>query len=312
MQNSKLKIKDISLDNNIFLAPMAGYTNYAFRKVALECGYSLAFTELVSAKGLAYKTKGNAEIVKCGKDLEKTAVQIFGEDAYYMRKAIEGEYLKDFKIVDINMGCPVPKVFKNGEGSALLLDIKKAENIVKECVKTGKIITVKIRIGQKKGDDIASEYCKMLENAGASLVTIHGRTREEYYSGEPNFSAIEKAKKCVNIPIIANGGIFTKEDALTMINKTGADGVMLARGAIANPFLVCDLLGIEHPFTLKEVILKHLRNAKEEYGLKRPALEFRKFAPWYFKGKLGLSELKKQINVTENIDELIELISENL
>lgn len=312
MQVKKLKVKDILLDNNVFLAPMAGYTNYAFREVALRCGYSLAFTELVSAKGLAYKTRGNAEILKCGQDIQKTVVQIFGEDAYYMRKAIEGEYLQDFKIVDINMGCPVPKVFKNGEGSALLLDIKKAENIIKECVKTGKIITVKIRIGQKRGDDVATEFCKMIEGAGASMVTIHGRTREEYYSGEPNYSAIEKAKKSVNVPVIANGGIFTKEDAENMLNKTGADGVMLARGAMANPFLVCELLGKEQPFTLKQFILMHLKNAKEEYGDRRPALEFRKFAPWYFKGKLGLSEVKKKINEIENIDELIELIDKNL
>ncbi len=312
MQNSKLKIKDVWLDNNVLLAPMAGYTNYAFREVALQCGYALAFTELVSAKGLAYKTKGNAEILKCGKDVDKTVVQIFGEDAYYMRKAIEGEYLQDFKIVDINMGCPVPKVFKNGEGSALLLDIKKAENIIKECVKTGKIITVKIRIGQKKGDDVATEFCKMIEGAGASLITIHGRTREEYYSGEPNFKAIENAKKSVNVPVIANGGIFTKEDAEKMLSNTGADGIMLARGAIANPFLVSDLLGKSHPFTLKQFILRHLKNSKEEYGDRRPALEFRKFAPWYFKGKLGLSELKKKINETEHIDELIELIDKNL
>lgn len=237
MQTTPLTIENLQIKNNVFLAPLAGYTDYAFRKLLLEHGVGLCFTELVSAKGLMYESQGSKELLYCGNDYQNTAVQIFGSDPYYMRSACESEYLSPFKIVDINMGCPVPKVYKNGEGSALLNDIKKAEEIIKECKKSGKIITIKIRTGQKKGDNVATEFAKMAEFAGVSLVTIHGRVREDYYSGEPDFKAIESAKKAVNIPIIANGGIFTVQDANEMLDKTGADGIMLARGALADPFL---------------------------------------------------------------------------
>ena len=215
---------------------MAGFTDYPFRKTILPFSVGLCFTELTSAKGLYYGAKNNERILKTD-DYERTAAQIFGSDPYFMRWACESEYLKDYKIVDINMGCPVPKIVKNGEGSALLSDIKLAENIIKECVKSGKTITVKIRSGINAGDDIAAEFAQMAENAGAALITVHGRVREAYYSGEPDYKAIARAKNSVKIPVIANGGIFTVSDADKMIENTGADGVMIARGAIANPFI---------------------------------------------------------------------------
>ena len=188
MEIKGLTVGDLQIKNNIFLAPMAGYTDYAVRSLQIENGIGLAFTELVSAKGLVYGGNGSKELLYSGKEIGQTAVQLFGSDPYFMRTACESKDLEDFQIVDINMGCPVPKVFKNGEGSALLTDINKAENIVKQCVKSGKVITIKIRTGLVKGDDIASEYAKMAENAGASLVTIHGRVRQDYYSGEPDFN----------------------------------------------------------------------------------------------------------------------------
>ncbi len=312
MQVKSLKIGEKIVPNNIFLAPMAGYTDYAIRKLQADLGIGLTFTELVSAKGLVYKSAGNKDLLYSNGMEQSTAVQLFGADSDYMYRACVSEELSPFEIVDINMGCPVPKVFKNGEGSALLTDIIKAEKIVSSCVKSGKIVTVKIRIGQKKGDDIATEYCKMAESAGAKLVTIHGRTREEYYSGEPNFSAIEKAKSAVKIPIIANGGIFTVEDADEMIDKTGADGIMLARGAIANPFLICELLNKEKNISLKEYILEHIKLMAERYPDRRATVEFRKFPPYYFKGMVGVKELKNAINQAQDTKELIELISENL
>ena len=312
MKVNALTVGNTQVKNNIFLAPMAGYTDFCFRKLQLEQGAGLAFTELVSAKGLMYGGEGSKELLYSKGDEQNTAVQIFGEDAFYMRSACESEHLSQFNIVDINMGCPVPKVFKNGEGSALLTDIKKAEYIIKECVKSGKIITVKIRTGLKYGDDIASEYCKMAEGAGASLVTVHGRVREAYYSGEPDYNAIEKAKKSVRIPIIANGGIFTKEDAYLMIERTGADGVMLARGAIANPFLIAELTRTETKETLKSFIIKHLKLSAERYSDRKAAVEFRKFTPYYFKGMAGVKELKNAINKAESTEEIINLITENL
>ncbi len=312
MQVKELIVGNTSVKNNIFLAPMAGYTDYAIRKLQLRQGVGLVFTELVSAKGLMYGSNGSKDLLYSGEDITSTAVQLFGSDEYFMRSACESEYLKNFNIVDINMGCPVPKVVKNGEGSALLTDIKKAEKIVKACVKSGKNITVKIRTGLVKGDDVASEFCKMAEGAGASLVSVHGRVREAYYSGEPDFKAIEKAKSSVKIPVIANGGIFTKADANNMLAKTGADGVMLARGAIANPFLVSELMGDKSDIELKDYIIEHIKLMRTLYVDKKATAEFRKFVPYYFKGKDGVKELKNQLVSAQNTDELIKIISDNL
>jgi len=194
----------------------------------------------------------------------------------------------------------------------LLNDINKAESIVKECVKSGKTVTVKIRIGQKKGDDVASEFAKMCEQAGGSLITVHGRVREDYYSGEPDFHAIEKAKNSVKIPVIANGGIFTVYDADVMMDRTGADGVMLARGAIANPFLINQLVGKTNKLSLKEYVIKHLTLMKERYGDKKASVEFRKFVPYYFKGMAGVKELKTRLQSSESVEELLKLLEENL
>ncbi len=310
MQLATLTIENLQIKNNVFLAPLAGYTDYAFRKLMLERGVGLCFTELVSAKGLMYDSQGSKELLYAGDDYENTAVQIFGSEPYYMRSACESEYLSPFKIVDINMGCPVPKVYKNGEGSALLNDIKKAEEIIKECKKSGKIITIKIRIGQKKGDNIATEFAKMAEGAGASLVTIHGRVREDYYTGEPDFNAIENAKKSVKIPIIANGGIFTEQDAENMINRTGADGIMLARGAIANPFLASILTNTKIDINLKDFIINHVRLMASRYDNRRATNEFKKFIPYYFKGIPNLKDLKMQIYSADSTNKILELLQQ--
>lgn len=312
MHIKQISLKNSIISNNVFLAPMAGYTDFAFRSLSLENGYGLCFTELISAKGLVLNPKNNPCLWECGGAFDRTAVQIFGADPFYMRKACESEMLEGYKIIDINMGCPVPKVFKNGEGSALLKDIKKAESVVSECVKSGKTITVKIRIGQTDGDDVAAEFAKMAENAGASLVTVHGRVREAYYSGEPNYNAIARAKRAVNVPVIANGGIFTVSDAEVMMKETGADGVMLARGGIANPFLVCELLDIESKKDLKSFILSHLSAMRDNYGEVKAGMEFKKFAPWYFKGKLGVRELKNKINLAKTATETLNLIEKYL
>ena len=312
MITKTLAVGNTQVKNNIFLAPMAGYTDYAIRKLQLEQGAGLVFTELVSAKGLVYGGNGSKDLLYSGSDTESTAVQLFGADPYYMRTACESQHLKDFSIVDINMGCPVPKVFKNGEGSALLTNIKLAESIVKECVKSGKNITVKIRTGQKVGDDVASEFCKMAEYSGASLVTVHGRVREAYYSGEPDFKAIENAKKSVSIPVIANGGIFTEKDAVDMIDKTGADGVMLARGAITDPFLMARLTDTNINCTLKEYISKHVALMREIYPDYKATVEFRKFVPYYFKGLDGVKQLKLKLVSANSTQEILDLIEQEL
>lgn len=314
MQVKALKSGDVPIYNNLFLAPMAGFTDYAFRSVIVPLGVGICFTELTSAKGLYYGGKNNEKLLKTD-DYQRTAAQIFGRDPYFMRWAVESEYLKNYKIIDINMGCPVPKIVKNGEGSALLSDIKLAENIIKECVKSGKTITVKIRSGIKQGDDIAAEFAKMAENAGASLITIHGRVREAYYSGDVDFNAIAKAKRAVKIPVIANGGIFTVEDANAMMEKTGADGVMIARGAIADPFIFSKISGEEisgDVKTLKDFAIKHLKKEAEISGDKRSAVEFRKFITYYFK-HVENSKLKRaKIMLSESAEETERLLTEYL
>lgn len=311
MQLKSLTLGSLQTENNVFLAPMAGYTDYAFRAVSLPYGYGMSFTELISAKGIVYGGKDNLILAKTD-DYRKTAAQIFGSDAYYMRKALESEILKDYKIADINMGCPVPKVFKNGEGSALLADISRAENIIKECVKSGKIITVKIRTGLKRGDDVASDFAKMAEDAGAALITIHGRVREDYYSGEPDFAAIEKAKKSVKIPVIANGGIFTEKDADEMIERTGADGIMLARGAIADPFLIGRLTGKRGGFSVKNFMIKQMEKMREIYPDRRATVEFRKFVPYYFKGKPDMKEVKLSLFGAESTEKILGIINSSV
>ena len=311
MQIKELSIANVKIKNNVFLAPMAGYTDYCFRHLQLEQGVGLAFTELVSAKGLMYGSNGSKELLYSGEDISSTAVQLFGADPYYMRSACESEMLKDFNIVDINMGCPVPKVYKNGEGSALLADMNMARSVVSECVKSGKVITAKIRTGLKYGDDIASEYTKMLEDEGVSLITIHGRVREAYYSGEVDYKAIEKAKKSVKIPVIANGGIFTLQDANLMIERTGADGVMLARGAIANPFLSALLTKTKTRGDLKKYILDHVNLRRKHYNERVACVEFRKFVPYYFKGMDGVKDLKNALVLAQNTDQILQLIEQN-
>ena len=305
---------DTPIVNNLFLAPMAGFTDYPFRKTALSLGAGLAFTELTSAKGLYYGGKNNEKLLKTD-DYSRTAAQIFGSDPYFMRWACESEYLKEYKIIDINMGCPVPKIVKNGDGSALLSDISLAEKIVKECVKSGKTITVKIRSGIKAGDDIAAEFAKTAENAGAKLITIHGRVRENYYSGEPDFRAIERAKKSVNIPVIANGGIFTVSDADRMIENTGADGVMIARGAIADPFIFLKILS-EKPTgeirTIKDFAIAHLREEVKASGSERAAIEFRKFIGYYFKNVENSKSKRAEIMLSTSAELTEELLNKYL
>ena len=286
---------------------MAGFTDYAMRKSADDSGYGLMFTELVSAKGLFFGGEKTKELLKTG-GKTPTAAQIFGADPFYMRSACESEDLRVFSVIDLNMGCPVPKVYKNGEGSALLNDISLAEKIVKECVKSGKTITVKIRTGIHDGDDIAAEFCKMAEDSGAKAVTVHGRVRDAYYSGEPDFRAIERAKRAVNIPVIANGGIFTVKDADEMIERTGADGVMLARGAIKDPFLIKRLLGVPVDSSVKDFALLHIENLRKEKGSDRCAVEFRKFVNYYFGDFAGAKEFRKRLTECKTAEELIDII----
>mgnify|MGYP003300893528 CR=1 FL=1 len=302
----QIKIGNVTTRNNVFLAPLAGYTNYPFRKICSEFGAGLCFTEMVSAKGLKYGSENTKELLYTNADEGLTAVQIFGSDPEIMRMACESEDLAPFPIVDINMGCPVPKIYKNGEGSALLENPKLAEKIVQECVKSGKIITVKFRIGINDDYIITEEFAKRMAGAGASLLTIHGRTKDKIYAGDVNFKEIEKAKKAVDIPVIANGGVFSLEDGKKLMQETGADGIMIARAALFNPQLFCEFSGVNEG-SRYEMFEKQLVMTRELYGERFTTVFMRKMAAFYVKGMRGAAVFKDRLFKSETPDEVLEI-----
>lgn len=295
--------------NNVFLAPLAGYTNYPFRKMCLALGAGLTFTEMVSCKGLLYGSEETEKLLLCGAESPK-AVQIFGNDPAIMRTACESEALAPFDLVDINMGCPMPKIVRNGEGSALLEDMPLAERVISACVKSGKRISVKFRTGVTEDRKIAAEFAKMCEGAGACMITVHGRTREKIYAGAPDFEQIAAAKAAVGIPVFANGGIWSKKDAETMLARTGADGVMIARAALYRPHIFCDLLGTPGE-DIKTLFLRQLRETRELYGERFACVFMRKMAAFYIKGQKGASEHKRRLFTAQTSEE-VERLAEDV
>ena len=309
MRLSSVKVGNFTTDNNVFLAPLAGYTNYPFRRLCKEQGAGLCYTEMVSAKGLKYGSENTEELLYTDEKEGACAAQIFGSEPAILRAACEHEKLKPFPIVDINMGCPVPKIYKNGEGSALLENPALAEEIVKECVKSGKIITVKFRIGVSGEKLIAEDFAKRMEGAGASLITIHGRTRDKMYAGEVNFKEIAAAKRAVKIPVIANGGVFSNADAETLLNETGADGVMVARAALFNPQIFCELTGKAEESKLK-LFEKQLKWTRQVFDERFTTVFMRKMAAFYVKGERGAASFKERLFQAGSSDEVWEIAQE--
>ncbi len=308
----KLKSVDIgrlTAQNNIMLAPMAGYTDYAFRSLAYLLGAGVCVTEMVSAKGLIYKNEKTRELLYKANNEGFTVVQLFGSEPDIMRRACESEYLIGFDVVDINMGCPVNKIYGNGEGSKLMEDPLLAEEIVKSCVRSGKIITVKFRAGIKEEKLLAVDFAKRMEQAGASLITIHGRTKEGLYSGKVHFDEIERVKNSVKIPVFANGGVFTEKDAEEIMNKTGADGVGLARGALFDPLLFSRLSQTKTDMSLKDCAFYLMDLRKEREDDRAIAHAMRKFCVGFLKGVRGGKEAKLKIFQAESTDEIKEILN---
>lgn len=292
MQLKTIKIGNLHTKNNVFLAPLAGYTNCVFRQMCYSLGAGLTFTEMVSAKGLCYNSENTKELLQLPPDYEGLkAVQIFGRDPYFMRRAAESEELAPFDIIDINMGCPVPKIFKNGEGSALMANIPLASRIVKEVAKAGKPVTVKFRTGLDESRLVTRDFALAMQDAGASLITIHGRTRDKIYSGPVNFDEIAAAKRAVNIPVIANGGVFSLADADELMQKTGADGVAVARAAMYDPFIFVELTGTPVP-DKKETIRAQLNRTFELFDARFATVYMRKMLAFYIKGQPNASAIK--------------------
>ena len=295
----------LNFKSNIILAPMAGYTDSAFRKLCTEFGAGLTTTEMVSAKGLLYNNV-NTKMLLLQTGDKPSAVQIFGNDPDIMADVVASERLQNFDVIDINMGCPVPKIVKNGEGSALLLNMKLAENIIKKCVQNSrKPISVKYRIGFYKNQDICVEFGKMCEGAGASFVTIHGRTREDYYSGQAKFESIFKTAEQIKIPVFANGDIKDIKDYNYIMNNSNVYGVAIGRGALGNPQIFNSLQNIK-PLDKKEIILKHLSYLKAYFDEYYVYTNFRKHLIYYINGTKNACATRNLIFTSKTIDEAVE------
>ena len=309
MQITPVTVGNIQIENNIFLAPLAGYTNYAFRRLCKGYGAGLCYTEMVSAKGLKYGSENTQELLYTDEHEGLCAAQIFGSEPDTMRLACEHEKLAPFPIVDINMGCPVPKIYKNGEGSALLENPLLAEKIVKECVKSGKIITVKMRIGLTDTKLITAEFAKRMAGAGASLITVHGRTKDKVYAGEVNYKEIAAAKAAVQVPVIANGGVFSDADAQKLLKETGADGVMVARAALSNPQIFCELTG-KMGESKREMFEKQTIWTRGICDERFTTVFMRKMAAFYIKGERGAAAYKDRLFKAQTPDEILSITRE--
>jgi len=309
MQLKSLSIGRLSTKNNLFIAPLAGFSDGVFRSMCYELGAGLCFTEMVSAKGLIYNNKATEDLLTTADNEYIKAAQIFGNDPEIMLAAATMPVFDKFDIIDVNFGCPVPKVFGNGEGSALLDNPALAEKIVSGLKKSGKIITVKMRLGVQEGKNVAVEFGKRMAGAGASMITLHARYRSQYYSGEPDYVTCGALKEAVDVPVIFNGGVFTAEGADLAMQKSGADGVMLARGALRSPWVIAEITGGETP-DKKLLIKRQLESLSERYGERTAAINFRKQMALYLKSVRGGKRLKEIIFSATTLSEYFDVIEQ--
>lgn len=317
MYLKKLKIGNVELENNLILAPMAGITDLPFRSICKEYGPGLVCTEMVSSKAIFYGDEKTKLLLNTQGEKRPIAMQIFGSDEETMGYAAK-EVSKLADILDINMGCPAPKVVKNGDGSKLLLDLEKAERIIKVVVQNSEVpVTLKFRKGWDSDHIVACELAQIAEKAGVSAITIHGRTREEYYSGKADLDIIKKVKESVRIPVIGNGDVTSEESALKMFEYTGVDGIMIGRGSMGNPWIFKQIEyylrkgeKLQRPTNQQkyEVLKEHIELAVKEKGEGVALKEMRKHISYYTKNMKDSSIFRNEINHTDNKDKIMELI----
>lgn len=318
----KLKIGNVMLENNVILAPMAGVTDLPYRVLCREQGCGLVCMEMVSAKAVLYNNRNTKELLQVDERERPVSLQLFGSDPHILSDIAARLEEGPYDIFDINMGCPVPKIVKNGEGSALMKDPALVEEILSAMVKAvKKPVTVKIRKGFDDASVNAVEIAKIAEACGVAAVAVHGRTREQFYSGKADWDIIRRVKEAVRIPVIGNGDVFTAEDAKRLVDTTGCDGIMVARGAKGNPWIFREITEYldtgrkpERPSAreLKEMILRHGRMMLKFKGELAGMREMRKHVSWYTAGYPNSAALRNDINMVSSMEELEALIKERL
>ena len=305
-----IMIGGIRFQSNVLMAPLAGYTCFPFRLMVERLGAGSAYTEMVSADALKYNDNATTKLLYTDGREKLKCVQLLGAIPTVFERAARSERLEKFDVIDINMGCPVPNVIKAGEGSALLEDIPRASKIVEACKRSGKVVSVKCRIGMNPQKIVIEEFARMCEQSGADMITVHGRTRNMMYDGEPLYEYIRLAKQSVKIPVFANGGIDSKAKAQEMMEKTGADGIMLARYGFENPMIFAELTGRESGDTKRSLIMEQLEIASQCYDELFVLTYIKKLASYFMKKLPGTKQYKLELYRCGSISELQSILGE--
>jgi len=315
-----LQIGDLKLENPVFLAPMAGITDLPFRRIVKNMGCGMVYSEMISAKGLVYDNKKSEKLLAISEGEKPIAMQVFGREEDILSQAVKIIAEKGPDVIDFNLGCPAPKVVKSGYGSALMKEPKQVNKVVRAMTETVDIpITVKIRTGWDRDNINAVEVAKAAEFAGAKAVAVHGRSREEFYSGQADWSIIQDVVNAVSIPVIGNGDIFTPDDAERILAETDCDGIMIGRAARGNPWIfkrvahylkTNELLPPPKPSEKIDMALIHLENLVDFKGEYIGIREMRKHAAWYIKGLRNCSHIKDELNTSESMAEMKKILIE--
>ncbi|MBQ9491008.1 MAG: tRNA-dihydrouridine synthase family protein [Lachnospiraceae bacterium] len=301
---TEIMVGGIRFPSNVLMAPLAGYTCFPFRLMVERLGAGSAYTEMVSSDGLKYNDRATARLLYTDDREKLKCVQLLGSIPAVFERAAKSERLERFDVIDVNMGCPVPNVIKAGEGSALLEDLPRASKIIEACKRSGKVVSVKCRVGLNRQKIVIEEFARMCEQSGADMITVHGRTRDMMYDGEPLYDLIKLAKQSVKIPVFANGGIDSKAAAVEMMEKTGADGIMLARYGFENPLIFAELTGKTWSDTKYSLLMEQLEIAEECFDEQYVLSYVKKLASYFMKKLPGTKQYKLDLYRCGSISEL--------